>query len=113
VSYYNNTDSMKTFYRIRKDQSSLFYDRYFGVEFQSFPNVYTAYNEWNNQLFENDKVITFGSGQACRVSWNLTQVDQSCAGNILVYNGFAYFQYRLNLAIKQVYFLDFNGDISH
>lgn len=104
LQYFNDTDSMKKYYKSNIDKAAIL-DRYFGVVFDNatFPYGYTIYNKWDNSLFQNTKVITFGNGLACRDILKSNKSDYlSCAGNLLANEGFSYFQSVLNNAIKQV-----------
>lgn len=102
VKYFGSIDDMKSEYLNRTANGSTF-NRIFGIEFSDmnqFPYQYKMYNQWDDSLFQNQKVLTSANGNLCRNKTDYTY--QTCAGNTLVYNGFSYLQSKLNLAIKKV-----------
>lgn len=106
VEYFDTAELMKSEYLNRTSNltstgnASLLLNRYFGVEWTSFPYEYKIYNQWTNGLFQNNKVLITGNGQLCR---DPSDLDYStCGGNYLAFNGFSFLQNQLNLAIKKV-----------
>lgn len=101
--FYNDTDQMKNSYLNISSKDS-FINRHFGVEFsnRNFPFEYKIYSKYDDYLFKNNKVVLKGNGKECRKISNSSfqSAYESCAGNKLVYNGFANLQYNLNSAIR-------------
>jgi len=103
VKFFNNTDEMKKNYT-----ESAQVDRFrthIGVEFNqnSFPNEYKLYSQWDDEFFSRKKAQLLFDSRRCRKNTtNILNDYRECAGNKLLYNGFAYFQYNLDLAIKTV-----------
>ena len=98
IQYYNNRSTMENAYL----KSHL--ENIFGIEFLKYPNSYTIYTKWDDQLFEDDTVISNSNDDNyCRMK-NDFRLYELCAGNLLVYNGFSYVQFILNKAIFKVRF---------
>lgn len=99
IKYFDNSDVMKETYNNRSSSS---FRSCFGIEFsnESFPYKYKLYNIWDDLLYSNTKVNLFADSRECRQdsigSW------KNCAGNKVLYNGLAWLQYNLDLAIKNV-----------
>jgi hypothetical protein len=103
VRYFNNTDEMKRNYTLTADGDTL--RTHIGVSFNQnrFPYEYKLFSKWDDELFGKKKAQLLTDSRRCRK--NLTDLlndYQTCAGNKLLYNGFAYLQYNLDLAIKSV-----------
>jgi hypothetical protein len=103
VKYFNSTDEMKRNYTESADADRL--RTHIGVAFNQnhFPFEYKLFTQWDDELFSRKKAQLVSDSRRCRK--NLTSIlndYRSCAGNKLLYNGLAYFQYNLDLAIKIV-----------
>lgn len=77
----------------------------FGIDFSSknFPFQYTIYSQWNNDLFDGNKVRLFANSDSCRK--NSSEIFKlgytKCAGNKYVFNGLSTLKFYIDYVIKK------------